>query len=84
MNHVAGTFHMFEQRDPERRHLLVVASGINFIDAAGAELLVQEARRRRKRGGGFYLVKAKEGLSESLRKGGYLEEFGAENSYNFV
>jgi len=81
VNHVAGTFHMFEQRDPERRHLLVVASGINFIDAAGAELLVQEARRRRKRGGGFYLVKAKEGLSESLRKGGYLEEFGAENIF---
>jgi SulP family sulfate permease len=81
VNHVAGTFHMFEQRDPERRHLLIVASGINFIDVAGAELLIQEARRRRNHGGGLYLTKAKEGLCESLRKGGYLEEFGAENVF---
>jgi sulfate permease, SulP family len=81
VNHVAGTFHMFESRDPERRHLLIVASGINFIDAAGAELLIQEARRRRKHGGGLYLTKAKEGLCESLRKGGYLEEFGAGNVF---
>ena len=58
-----------------------MASGINFIDVAGAELLVQEARRRRKIGGGLYLVKAKEGLYESLRRGGYLEEFGVENVF---
>jgi SulP family sulfate permease len=81
VNHVAGTFHMFEQRDPERRHMLIVASGINFIDAAGAELLIQQARRQRKNGGGLYLTKAKEGLCESLRKGGYLEEFGAGNVF---
>jgi SulP family sulfate permease len=81
VNHVAGTFHMFEQRDPERRHTLIVASGINFIDAAGAELLIQEARRRRRNGGGLYLTKAKEGMCESLRKGGYLEEFGAGNVF---
>ncbi len=81
VNHVAGTFHMFEQRDSERRHLLIVASGINFMDVAGAELLIEEARRRRKHGGGLYLAKAKEGLCESLRKGGYLEEFGAENVF---
>ena len=81
VNHVAGTFHMFEQRDSERRHLLIVASGINFMDVAGAELLIDEARRRRKHGGGLYLAKAKEGLCESLRKGGYLEEFGAENVF---
>jgi sulfate permease, SulP family len=81
VNHVAGTFHMFQQRDPDRKHLLIVASGINFIDVAGAEMLLQEARRRRKNGGGLYLVKAKEGLYESLRKGGYLEEFGAGNVF---
>ena len=81
VNHVAGTFHMFQQRDPDRKHLLIVASGINFIDVAGAELLIQEARRRRKNGGGLYLVKAKEGMCESLRKGGYLEELGAGNVF---
>ncbi|MGB7933963.1 MAG: SulP family inorganic anion transporter [Gammaproteobacteria bacterium] len=81
VNHVAGTFHLFQQRDPDRKHLLIVASGINFIDIAGAEMLIQEARRRRKNGGGLYLVKVKEGLYESMRKGGYLEEFGSGNVF---
>ena len=81
VNHVAETFHMFEHRNPERLHLLIVASGINFLDVAGAELLVQEARRRRKRGGGLYLTKVKEGLCDSLRGGGYLKEIGDENIF---
>jgi SulP family sulfate permease len=81
VNHVAETFHMFEHRDPERLHLLIVASGMNFIDVAGAELLVQQARRRRKRGGGLYLTKVKEGLCDSLRGGGYLKEIGDENVF---
>jgi len=81
VNHVDGTFHLFQQRDPDRKHMLIVASGINFIDVAGAEMLLQEARRRRKQGGDLYLTKAKEGLCESLRKGGYLEEFGSGNVF---
>ena len=34
--------------EPAQKHVLIVASGINFIDMAGAEMLAQEARRRRR------------------------------------
>jgi SulP family sulfate permease len=32
--------------DPGQRHLVIVASGINFIDIAGAEMFAAESRRR--------------------------------------
>ncbi len=81
VSHVAESFHLFEQRDPRRNHLLIIASGINFIDSAGMELLAQHARRLRNYGGGLYLCNVKEGLCEPLRKSGYVDAIGAENIF---
>jgi SulP family sulfate permease len=81
VSHVAETFHLFEQRDPARSHLLIIASGINFVDSAGMELLAQHARRLRKYGGGLYICDVKEGLCEPLRKSGYIDIIGVENLF---
>jgi SulP family sulfate permease len=43
VEHVRDELHAARERAPERRHILLIGSGINFIDVAGAELLVQEA-----------------------------------------
>ncbi|MEO5335821.1 MAG: SulP family inorganic anion transporter [Magnetospirillum sp. WYHS-4] len=67
--------------DPGQKHLAMVASGINFIDIAGAEALVQEARRRRDAGGGLYLIGLKEAARHSLHRGGHLEEIGDNNAF---
>ncbi len=55
--------------------------GINFIDVAGAEMLVQEAKRRRSLGGGLYLYRVQTGVQEALQQGPYLEEIGEENLF---
>jgi SulP family sulfate permease len=55
---------------------MIDASGINFIDVAGAESLAQEARHYKKLGGALYLMHVKEGVCEPLRRGGYIEEIG--------
>ncbi|HEX9179593.1 MAG TPA: SulP family inorganic anion transporter, partial [Burkholderiales bacterium] len=34
-----------EETGPAQKHVLIVASGINFVDMAGAQMLAQEARR---------------------------------------
>lgn len=81
VNHVAESFRMFLQKDPERNYLLLDGSGINFIDVAGAELLSQQARQLRKRGGGLYLCKVKDGVCGPLVKGGHLEEIGRDNVF---
>ena len=55
---------------------MIVASGINFIDVAGAEMLAQEARRRRKLGGGLYFYRCKDSIYKFLRKSDKLDDIG--------
>lgn len=81
VDHVQSVFHQFEQQNPAQTHLLIIGNGINFIDVAGAELLVQEARRRRARGGGLYLAKVKDDVCAVLKRGEFAAEIGAENVF---
>jgi sulfate permease, SulP family len=78
---VQEQFHVFDARHPTQRHLVVVASPINFIDVAGAEFLATEARRRRAKGGGLYFIQLKSAVLATLRRGGYLEGIGEENTF---
>ena len=81
VDHVQKALRAFTETNPERKHLLIVGSSINFIDIAGAEMIIQESKRRRKNGGGLYVVKVKEQVCSILKRGGYLQEFGAENVF---
>jgi SulP family sulfate permease len=81
VDHIQEQFHELTERYPEQKHLLVIGNGINFIDIAGAELLVQEARRRRDIGGGLYLVKMKEEAIRILNRGGFADAIGRENIF---
>ncbi len=79
--HVQETLACYERERPEQRHLLLLMQGVNFADVAGAEFLAHEAERRRALGGGLYLYRAKEGVMEVLRRGGYLQTIGEENCF---
>lgn len=72
------TKHLQEIETP---HLLIIAEGINFIDIAGAEMLVLEAKRRRQLGGDLYFAAIKANALEMLSKGNYLKELRAENIF---
>jgi SulP family sulfate permease len=71
----------FAEFDPRQKHLVVVAGGINFIDVAGAEMLVAEARRRRALGGGLYFYRMKDEVRRLLERGGYIDALGPENIF---
>ncbi|MDZ7747648.1 MAG: SulP family inorganic anion transporter [Halofilum sp. (in: g-proteobacteria)] len=60
------------------RHLLIVCSAINYIDSAGAQLLVHEAARWRARGGGLYLCALRMEPHGFLERSGYADTFGRE------
>jgi SulP family sulfate permease len=81
VDHVQNVLQSFSETYPEQKHVLIIASGINFIDIAGAEMLVQEAVRRRAFGGGLYIAKAKQDVYMVLQRGGYIEAFGDENIF---
>ncbi len=81
VNHVQGELHRIDEQVPDQRHVLLAARGMNFVDIAGAELLVQEAKRRRKMGGGLYLYRVQPGVRKLLEQGSYLESIGEENIF---
>jgi SulP family sulfate permease len=78
---VAETLAKMEEQHPGQRHLVISATGINFIDVAGAEFLAEEANRRRSMGGGLYLIRLKPGVCEPLNRGGYIDAIGRENLF---
>ena len=61
--------------------MLIVASGINFVDMAGAAMLRNEARRRRRLGGGLYFYRVKDEVRRFLRRSGYAAEISEENMF---
>jgi SulP family sulfate permease len=64
---------------PGIRHVLLVGSGVNFIDASGADMLVHEARAMREAGITLHLCNLKPAVRDVLERGGHLDALGHEN-----
>ncbi|WP_456405276.1 SulP family inorganic anion transporter [Thiolapillus sp.] len=58
-------------------HILLELSGANFIDVAGAEMLVNEARSLREKGGNLYFCGMKGKVWQFMAQGGFIREIGA-------
>jgi sulfate permease, SulP family len=81
VSHVAQYLYAIDKTSPHKSHVLIVAYGINFIDLAGAEMLVHESQHRRKLRGGLYLCGLKLKAREVLERGGYLGTIGEEHIF---
>jgi len=81
VSHVGEVLQRMSEQHPLQKHLAISATGINFIDVAGAEFLVQEAHRRRAAGGGLYLIRPKPSVCETLTRGGYINDIGDEHFF---
>src|SRR2546423_2048598 len=81
VDHVQDALARVRAAAPLRAHLLIIGSGINFVDVAGAELLVREADAQRRRGGALYLCNLKPGVIAMLERGGFLVRLGRENIF---
>ena len=78
VNHLAEALHQVDEADPARRHVLLLAGGVNFVDFAGAQMLAAEARRRRALGGGLYLYDVKPEVLAMLAQTGVDTVLGPE------
>ena len=81
VDHVESHFDTLRERTREQRRLLLVSRNINFVDVAGAEALVREARKRRWDNGQLYLQGLRQPVENVLKNGGFIEELGAENVF---
>lgn len=79
VNHLQEALQRIDETTPTQTHVLIVASGINFIDLAGAQMLEQEARRRRALGGSLHFFNMKGEALQMLRVSGAYDVIGAEN-----
>ena len=70
---------LYEQTD--KKHLLIMANGVNFIDLAGAEWLANEALKWQKRGGGIYFSGLKLVSQDILIKGEFIDKIGKHNFF---
>jgi SulP family sulfate permease len=81
VNHLAQAMQQLDEQQPLHRHVLLVASGINFMDLAGAQWLLQETRRRRALGGDLFIFHMKEEPLATLRQCGAYEGIGADHFF---
>ena len=81
VDHVQGVLQNIDAENPRQKHLLIDATGIHFVDVAGAEMLAAEAKRRRRLGGGLYLYRVNDDVMKLLARGGYLDDIGKDNIF---
>ena len=81
VDHVESHFDTLRERTREQRRLLIVSRNINFVDVAGAEALVREARKRRRENGDLYVQGLRQPVEDVLRNGGFMEELGDKNVF---
>ena len=81
VEHIHDEFEALRAQMPTARHVLLIGTGINLIDTAGAELLANLAEALRKSGSTLYLCKMRPEVLSLLQRGGYLDVIGGERVF---
>jgi SulP family sulfate permease len=82
VDHIQRVMTEVDTLKPAQRSLLLVCSGVNFIDLTGTQLLTQEALRRRRAGGDLYLCNVREKARQALRKYGCEKILGSDHVFD--
>ncbi|WP_243310926.1 SulP family inorganic anion transporter [Fundidesulfovibrio agrisoli] len=76
VNHISEELHHILAASPGQRHVIVVASGVNFIDVTGCQMVFQEETSLVKEGRRLYLCSLKGEVLDTLRRGGCMQGLG--------
>ncbi len=75
LTHIQARLHRIVDNE-NIKHILIVGTGINFIDLSGAQMLVTEAKRLQKLGGGLYFTGLKSNVYEHVSKTCLIQNIG--------
>ena len=76
-NHIQNQLHYISEKQGIK-HILVVGTGVNFIDMTGAEMIEQESDRLQQKGGGLYFAELKPKVNNFIHRGHFDEHIGAQ------
>ena len=81
INHIQNRLHQIIEQE-NIKHILIVGTGINFIDLSGAEALVTDARRLKQMGGGLYFAELKASVYEYISKNCFVAKVGSKHFFD--
>jgi SulP family sulfate permease len=81
LNHIQNRLHQIAEHE-RIYHILIVGTGVNFIDLSGAEMLVTEAKRLEKLGGGLYFADIKSSVYEFISKSCLVAKVGNDHFFD--
>ncbi|MFK5914963.1 MAG: SulP family inorganic anion transporter [Woeseiaceae bacterium] len=81
INHIQNKLHNLIENG-NVKHILIVGTGINFIDLSGAEALVTDAKRLEQQGGGLYFAELKASVYEYISKNCFVAKVGNKHFFD--
>ena len=65
----------------QQKHVILVASGVNFIDVTGCQMVFQQETSLGKEGRRLYLCSLKQEVLDTLRRGGCMQGLGRDSVF---
>ena len=81
LNYIENRLHHLIESE-NVKHILIVGTGINFIDLSGAEMLVSVANQMKRMGGGLYFADLKSRVYEKASKVNMVAKIGNANFFD--
>ena len=81
VGYVEEALEALRKNNPDQQCLLMVGSGINFVDLAGLETLVHTSQGYRESEGHFFLLDVQDQVCGMFRKSGYIDSIGREHIF---
>ncbi|MBF0186477.1 MAG: SulP family inorganic anion transporter [Magnetococcales bacterium] len=81
VNHVEEILHCMTVGNAQQKQLLIVSSGINFIDVAGVEMLRHEAEKRHDKGGNLFLCAVRDQVMTMFKRSGHIKHIGSDKVF---
>lgn len=81
ITHIQNRLHQVIEQE-NVKHILIIGTGINFIDLSGAEALVSDANRLKAQGGGLYFAELKASVYEYISKNCFVAKVGNKHFFD--
>jgi len=81
VNHISEELHQI-LKDAPQKHVILVASGVNFIDVTGCQMVFQQETSLGKEGRKLYLCSLKQEVLDTLRLCGCMQGLGRDQVFD--